>query len=374
MKKIIACTVLFAALFSAAVFGGEKGITVNIDGEELVCDVEPQITEGRTMVPVRVIFEALGAKVFWNDNTKTASAVKDDTMVNMTVGSNILKKNGEKLVMDSVPVIEEGRILVPARYAAEAFGCTAEWDSGTKTVSITDPSAVTEGESGAFTAAPSCTPDMTDLKHYAFDIQPVDYSAMDEKSAEIHEEVRRSFEHNYFYDMLAAESAEVLAEYTDYKNYRGSYTRNAWNNNLNSCIAAYALENEENKTQIGSFQGDVNSEDFVSYITNDCQLSWYMNFNTTPRYLSDCIAFYVEMAEDRYISSCRYIVVLFDWDRNFIYYTLEKAADGYWNVCETTEKGSRILTSFSEDGGTAALRYAFIGAVAADYYADDTEE
>lgn len=322
------------------------------------------------MVSVRVIFEALGAKVFWNDSTKTASAVKEDTMVNMTVGSNILKINGEKLVMDSVPVIEDGRILVPARYAAEAFGCTAEWDSGTKTVSITAPSAVKEGKSEISTSTPSCSADMTELKHFDYEVQPVDYSTMDEKSAEIHEEVRRSFEHNYLYDMLAAESADVLTEYTDLL----SYSENVWNDNLNSCIAAHVSENEENKTQIGSFQGDVNSEDFVSYITNDCQLSRDINFTKVLFGFGDCNAFYVEMAEDRYISSCRYIVVLFDWDRNFRYYTLEKAADGYWNVCETTEKGSRILTSFSDDGGTTALRYAFIGAVAADYYADDTEE
>ncbi|MCD8157606.1 MAG: copper amine oxidase N-terminal domain-containing protein [Clostridiales bacterium] len=366
MKKIISAAFLLAALNSSAVFA-EEDITVKVDGEVIVCETTPQITDGRTMLPVRDVFEALGADAYWNEDTKTVSGVKDNIMVNMTVGSDILKINGEKLVMDTAPVITEGRIFVPARYAAEAFGCETEWDSQAKTVSKTTPTVLRDTENEISTGTPSCTPDMTELKYINFNVQPVDYSVMDEESAEIHEKVRNSFEHNYFYEMLAAESKEILAQYTDMYNKQGSYTLNAWNGNLNDYITAFILESEETGEQIGSFQGDINSEDFINYITNDCRLSRDINFNTTPQYFTDCTAFYVELAEDRYISSCRYIVVLFDNDCNFKYYTLEKALDGYWNVCETTESGSRLITSFSDEGGTSALRAAFVGAVSADY-------
>ncbi len=121
-------------VFSA---GAADGITVILDGNELSFDVPPQIINGRTMVPIRAIFEALGAEVSWDDATKTVTATIDDYTVECTINSKVMTVCGEKVEMDVSPVIIDGRTLMPARFAAEAFGCSVGWAAPIKTAFIT---------------------------------------------------------------------------------------------------------------------------------------------------------------------------------------------------------------------------------------------
>ncbi len=120
-----------------AIFAGAADkITVVLDGNEVVFDVPPQIINGRTMVPIRAIFEALGAEVEWDDKTKTVTATIDDYVVECSIDSKIMTVCGEKTEMDVSPVIVDGRTLMPARFAAEAFGCSVSWYDSVKTAVI----------------------------------------------------------------------------------------------------------------------------------------------------------------------------------------------------------------------------------------------
>lgn len=74
------------------------------------------------MVPIRAIFEAMGATVDWDDATQTAICTKDSTVVKMTLNSTTEYINDVPVTMDVTPVIIFGRTLAPARYVAEAFG------------------------------------------------------------------------------------------------------------------------------------------------------------------------------------------------------------------------------------------------------------
>ncbi len=74
------------------------------------------------MVPIRAIFEAMGATVDWDDATQTAICTKDSTVVKMTLNSTTEYINDVPVTMDVTPVIISGRTLAPARYVAEAFG------------------------------------------------------------------------------------------------------------------------------------------------------------------------------------------------------------------------------------------------------------
>jgi len=116
---------------------GNGGIKVVIDGEKQKFDQPPVIIDGRTLVPMRAIFEALGAQVSWNDVTKTASGVRGTDKVSITIGSKELYKNNEKKVLDVPAQLVNSRTLVPARAIAEAFGAGVSWDADTKTVIIT---------------------------------------------------------------------------------------------------------------------------------------------------------------------------------------------------------------------------------------------
>ena len=97
----------------------------------------PYIKHDRTLVPMRAIFEALGAEVSWDDATKTAIGVKDGIEVKITIGENVLYKNGEVIELDCAAEITNDRTMVPVRAIGEAFGCTVTWNNEMKTVEVT---------------------------------------------------------------------------------------------------------------------------------------------------------------------------------------------------------------------------------------------
>jgi len=111
-------------------------ISVILDNRPLTFDVSPQIVNGRTMVPMRAIFEALGATVVWDGATQTAIAKKGETEVSLTLGSLTPTVNGQIVTIDQPGVVIGGRMLVPLRFVAEAFGVTVDWDPATRIVNI----------------------------------------------------------------------------------------------------------------------------------------------------------------------------------------------------------------------------------------------
>ena len=113
-----------------------NGITVVLNGKKLEFDVEPTLINDRTMVPMRVIFEALGAKVDWDGTTQTAIGVTKNTTIKITIGKDYLLKNDNIVVLDSPAVVISGRTLVPVRAIAESLDCKVEWYGETQVVEI----------------------------------------------------------------------------------------------------------------------------------------------------------------------------------------------------------------------------------------------
>lgn len=138
MKKIIpillSLTLILNLMTSFAMTS--DNIKVFINGTEVAFDVPPQIVNGRTMVPMRAIFEALEAKIEWNSNTRTITCNKDDISILMTIDNNLLYKNEDAILLDVAPMIKDNRTLVPVRAIAETFDANVEWDEETKTVTI----------------------------------------------------------------------------------------------------------------------------------------------------------------------------------------------------------------------------------------------
>lgn len=115
---------------------GNSGVSVEIDKDELAFDVLPIIQNGRTLVPMRAIFEALGADVEWNGDTQTITAKNNDITIQMQIGNNTLTKNGQSTQMDVSPQIIDGRTMVPVRAISDSFNVTVDWDGYTQTVSL----------------------------------------------------------------------------------------------------------------------------------------------------------------------------------------------------------------------------------------------
>jgi hypothetical protein len=115
-------------------------IRVFVNGTELAFDQPPIIENSRVLVPFRVIFEALGADVDWEQSSQTVTAERGDVTVTLKIGSDTIVKNGEQIKLDVPAKIIGNRTMVPARAIAESFGASVEWDGKTKTVIIADTS------------------------------------------------------------------------------------------------------------------------------------------------------------------------------------------------------------------------------------------
>jgi hypothetical protein len=147
MKKIISLLLVVGLVLSSATltFANENEISVYVEGQKVSFDVPPQTINDRTMVPIRAIFEVMGATVNWDNATQTAICTKDNTVVKMTLNSKIEYINDVPYEMDVAPVIVDNRTLAPARYVAEAFGYFVNWDGNTKSVLINKTSTIKDG-------------------------------------------------------------------------------------------------------------------------------------------------------------------------------------------------------------------------------------
>lgn len=149
MKKNLfkKCTSLLVALvflisMAAPVYAVDNSIKVQLNGENISLDVAPQMVNSRILVPMRTIFEKFGATVEWNGQTGIITAIKDGTVIKLSVKSRdafITKNEVEsKIQLDVAPTIINGRTLVPVRFISESLGKQVGWDSVNRTVIIID--------------------------------------------------------------------------------------------------------------------------------------------------------------------------------------------------------------------------------------------
>ena len=137
-SKFLVIFLCFAILFSALTIPAmaAEDVKVILNGEELFFDVSPQIIDGRTMVPMRKIFEKLGADVDWNGETQTITANKDDIVIIMQIDNTTIEVSGKEIVLDVPPQLIGDRTLVPVRAVAEGLDTDVDWNEATRTVII----------------------------------------------------------------------------------------------------------------------------------------------------------------------------------------------------------------------------------------------
>lgn len=144
MKKQTLSFLLTAVLLSggAASAAADTGITVTVDGAEVVfLDVSPEIVDGRVYVPVRGVFENIGAEVDYIDASATVVINCNNVNMEFTVGADtvaVTKNNETKTVqLDSATYIKNDRTLVPFRFISETAGYDVAWDEAANTASVT---------------------------------------------------------------------------------------------------------------------------------------------------------------------------------------------------------------------------------------------
>ena len=107
-----------------------------MNGEANTLDVAPQIINGRTMLPIRFVAEALGAEVGWNGDTRTVTIIKGTTNIEITIDSNKAIVNGLTQTLDAPAFVENGRTYLPVRFVSENLGAKVGWEESTQTVTI----------------------------------------------------------------------------------------------------------------------------------------------------------------------------------------------------------------------------------------------
>lgn len=199
MKRKIAlalATVMTMSAMSLSAFADDSNVNLQLNGEAVVSDQPAVIVNGRTMVPVRVVAEALGCEVKWDADTKTAVFVKDGVEASLTIGAAVLNiSDGNVTVpveIDSPAVIINGRTMVPIRFLSDTFDCDVEWDGETKTVNVVSKYAEDVVETPAAVEKDPVS-DADFLKEYAESVD-AGIGVLNDKASEFTAEEKEEFE------------------------------------------------------------------------------------------------------------------------------------------------------------------------------------
>ncbi|MGC5326286.1 stalk domain-containing protein [Brevibacillus sp. SYSU BS000544] len=112
-------------------------VTVLLNGKQLLFPVPPVIKNETTLVPLREIFEALGASVKWDAATRTVLATKTTSTIKLVIGSKTVTKGTQTITLSQPAQIIEGKTFVPLRFVSEALGAQVKYDEATKVITIT---------------------------------------------------------------------------------------------------------------------------------------------------------------------------------------------------------------------------------------------
>ncbi len=135
LKAITITALILSLALCTAVYGEE--ISVCVDGQLIEFAAAPYIENDRTMVPMRRIFEELGAVVEWDDAEQSVTASAGGSVAALTIGLDTMYVNGSAVPLDAVPTLIDDTTFVPLRAVSEALGCTVEWNDGESRVYIT---------------------------------------------------------------------------------------------------------------------------------------------------------------------------------------------------------------------------------------------
>ena len=112
------------------------GISIILDDMKIKSDVNPALVNGRTLVPVRLIAENLGATVEWEEKTSTVTITRDEVVIKLRLGEKKMFKNGQEISLDVAAQAVDGRTMLPVRAVGEALSCKINWDGNINAVSI----------------------------------------------------------------------------------------------------------------------------------------------------------------------------------------------------------------------------------------------
>lgn len=119
-----------------AKLGLDKGIEAYVGGKEVNFDVRPMVKEGRTLVPVRALTEALGADVSWDATARAVTVKAGSREIRLTIDSKIAVVDGRTVTLEVPATVVSDRTVLPLRFVAEALGLQVQWEAETQTIVV----------------------------------------------------------------------------------------------------------------------------------------------------------------------------------------------------------------------------------------------
>ena len=150
MKKSLLFLMIFVISLTPVSFAESDSPQVLVNGVEVEFpDQQPVIIDYRTMIPMRSVFETMGAVVEWIDAEQKVTIELNERVVSLYIGNPeitvstivrsgtvTMRSSPKTITMDVCPILLNGRTLIPIRFAAESLGATVEWDEEAYAVNI----------------------------------------------------------------------------------------------------------------------------------------------------------------------------------------------------------------------------------------------
>ena len=275
LKTLLAVTICVTC--SVVVLAAD-GVSVFVNDRPISADAF--IQDDSTYVPLRAVSEALGAKVDWDEATRTALAVKGDVKISITIDSAELMKNSKAVALDAPARLIGGRTLVPVRAVSEGMGAKVDWDEASRMVQIvtseepSQPEKPEEQEKPDKTQKPAeqekpIEQDSKDPGPYIPDgfvdfaeLSDVDMAAL---KARYNNLIRYDFEQLSLPRAVIVEHTSFAKEIKNKSKTVESLARDVWN----KIVISHLLEiqtNSETNYYIGDIDGDELYETYLSIV------------------------------------------------------------------------------------------------------------
>ncbi|MXO76646.1 copper amine oxidase [Paenibacillus sp. OT2-17] len=152
-------TLVLSSAFASLAGAQPDDIKVIINGVTQQYTQSPVVSQNTTLVPLRGVFESLGAKVDWDSKAKKVTASKNNDTLTLNVGSKLAYKNSNPVQLDAATQIQKGQVLVPLRFVSQSLGAKVNWDQSTRTITISNQAdGSTTGEANSLSSKPLTAP------------------------------------------------------------------------------------------------------------------------------------------------------------------------------------------------------------------------
>lgn len=333
---MLATGVLGASITSFAA----DDIKIFVDDKMLECPVSPIIENERTLVPMRAIFEALGAKVDWDGEKRTVTATRGEDVMKITIDSNELFKNDEAIALDVPAKIVDDSTLVPVRAVSESFDAKVSWDEGTQSVII-----ATEVQP-AETIAPTET--VISNKEKKSNFSDEDLESLKSKKRVI----RYQFEQQYFPSFVFGNKNSMYNNMMDINAF-GELAFEQWDK-LVRTVAIEIQTNSQTEYNMNEIMKEYNNdlESYYNDVLSDAELdAEYMFYGATSMDSDAGIRYGVVIFNEAdSMVDCKMLGISATKDGKVRYFTAENdiMTPESWFFCEVTESSRGTIGTFNK--------------------------